>query len=123
MKLLDKELKGFLDRVLKPVDNPVGSPERADVADVKELVVNGEGNLLPDELCLDDISVKCEPKYLKDHLPIFAPADEIIKMEKVFKEKPELRNAERSDHGGKGGCDGCKANSGCSGSEEQEKED
>jgi hypothetical protein len=44
-------------------------------------------------------------------------------MEKVFKEKPELRNAERSEGECEGGCDGCKDDSGRARSTEQEKKD
>jgi hypothetical protein len=121
-KFMDEEFKTFLNNVISAdQESDESVPEW--LQEGMERDGNGEENSCPDELCVSDITVECKPRYLKDHLPIFAPAEEIIKMEKVFKEKPELRNAERSEGECEGGCDSCKDDSGRARSTEQEKKD
>lgn len=120
---MDSNFRGFLDRVLsaplkpEPVDTSVLERKQ----EPREPEGDGAENSCLDGLCLKDLVCEYTPKYLKDHLPVFADADQIIKMEKTFKEKPELRYAERAECSGS--CDGCKTDSGCSGKESEEQED
>jgi hypothetical protein len=121
MKILDQKMKTFLNNVLTA--DPLPDSKELEVKpDVPVHEEGGVENSCLDELCLSDISAEYKPKYLKDHLPIFADAPQIIRMQKMFKDRPELRNAERTECS-EGGCDGCKTNSRCSGKEKQEKTD
>lgn len=123
MVKLDDKLKGYLDTVLAkplPKKNAKMSDEELDAAlERTEPVESGEENSPQEELCLDDLRCEFAPKYLKDHLAVFADADQIIRMRKMFKEKPELAYAERSESC-EGGCDSCEADTGCTGKKSEE---
>jgi hypothetical protein len=121
MKLLDEKMKTFLNDVLTADPLPDASVLEVE-AGPREPVESGAENSYQGELCLSDLVAEYKPKYLKDHLPVFADAEQIKRMEEKFKERPELRYAERSECS-EGSCDGCETNSRCSGKEKQEKKD
>jgi hypothetical protein len=103
----------FLDRILGIPNvscdhvEPVGKPD---------VPVRDEDGV--ENISLDDLCVKFAPEVLRDHLPVFGDAHDIIT---IHRDNPAYLNARRSKC--ETGCDGCASGSGDSGCEKQEEED
>ena len=93
-----------------------GCPAKTELVDV------GGVSVSQDDLTLEDLVVDPDIESLLDHLAIFAPPSEIIRMHNdVFRERPELKTARKSKC--KRPCDDCDSGHGDSCEEEESKED
>lgn len=118
MKLIDKAMEEFLLSVLNRVDPDPDPVELDKPAGPKVPEEGGVENSGPDEVTLEDLSVRFAPKVLKDHLPVFGDPDDIIR---IHRDNPEYLDARRVDD--QGSNDPGDSDPGKARGKKQEKED
>jgi hypothetical protein len=87
-----------MDEIMEAVKKLIENSDYAKSA--KELEEGGVGNTSLENLTLLDLSVKLLPETLGEYLPVFGRPEDILKFEKIAKEKPEIYDAKRSDESG-----------------------